>query len=93
MTFPLRPRFSKRDPLFSITFPRRPFIFKVTTVSPFAVEKTSCPRLLCGRRVPPTRTPVRFSRQSAVARSRKATHNPCSQSTIHNSGFSNALGA
>jgi hypothetical protein len=48
------------------------------------VEKTFCPRLLRGRRVPQTRTPLKFSRQSAVARSKKVTHNHNSQFIILN---------
>jgi hypothetical protein len=81
-TLQLRSPASKPGPLFSTTFPRRSFIFKVTRVSSFPAMATSCRRMRYWPRLAPNRTPLKFSRQSAVtrrqsavARSKKATHN------------------
>jgi hypothetical protein len=46
--------------------------FKVTRVSFFRAKATSCRRLRYGPRVPPTRTPLKFSRQPAVSRRQSA---------------------
>jgi len=51
-------------------------LFELTGASPFPLRVTHCRRPGYGPRVPPSLTPLRCSRRSAVARSKKATHNP-----------------
>ena len=68
-----------------ITFPRRPFIFKVSRVPSSPSSVTCCRRPRYWPRVPPTRTPLKRSRQSAV--SSRQWREVGRQPTIRNSQF------
>jgi len=89
MTLPLRPAASDTDPLFSMTFPYRSSISKVTKIRSFSTKVTCCRRVQYGPEIAPNRTPLKRRKCQPVPMWSGAIHN--SQFIIHNSPPATAL--